>query len=110
MNVITNQKPLAELTGFNGMYSRGSDTACPADHLTLCVNCSFPGDNQADVRERFTIQNQLAGRSIISYFIAKTKIAAGLLTLSRDGSFRDETHDRLLLNVPNADDFTGINI
>src|SRR6266550_6401794 len=110
MNVITNQKPLAELSGFNGLYSRGSDTACPSDHLTMCVNCKFEGDNQVNIRERFTIQNQIANRNILSYFIAKTKIGAGLLTLNKDGQFWDETHNRLLLNVSGADDFTGINI
>lgn len=109
MNIATNQKPIEKIKGFNGLYSRGNTNTTPLDHLTTCVNCSFPGNDQISVRERFTIQNELPGREILSFFIYTTSIGAGLLTLNANGDFWDETHAVLLHNIPNAEDFCALN-
>jgi hypothetical protein len=110
MNITINQKPLIEVRGFNGLYARGSEATTPSDHLTECMNCIFPGENQVGIREPFTIQNEIPGRSIISFFIASVKTGAALLTLNSNGQFWDETHNQLLTTIPGADDFTAINV
>src|SRR5271157_1207828 len=111
MNVTTGKIPLATLKGFKGMYSRGVYDTCPPDHFTDCYNCIFTS-GQVTIREPVTVQSRIAGRSILSYFIAKVSTGARLLTLSSDGYLRDETTGSVLLSIPpgNADDFVGLNI
>lgn len=111
MNVITNKEPTAKIRGFNGLWSRGSDITCPADHLTDCYNSIFLGPNQVSIRENFTVQNDIPGDTIISFAIAILASGAGLLTLNSTGNIVDETH-AILLGGPftGADDFTVLNI
>jgi hypothetical protein len=112
MNVVTDQKPIVELTGFNGLYARGAYDNCPLDHLTDCMNCSFPGPKQVTIREPVTVSSTLPnGRQIISYFIAQTSNGSRLLTLNANGQFYDESFGPTLLGTfPGADDFTALNI
>lgn len=112
MNVITGKKPLAELKEFNGLWARGSYYDCPLDHLTDCYNCIFPGKGQLTIRENFTVQNIIGGRTIISFAVVTVAAGAALLTLNSDGKFYDETHAVLLNDFgPNAtDDFVHLDI
>ena len=111
MNVLTNKKPVIELDGFNGLYARGAYESCPADHLTDCMNCTFPGPKQVTIREPITVSSIIAGRSIISYFVAQTAAGPRLLTLNLTGNFYDESVGPTLLgNFAGADDFVAINL
>jgi hypothetical protein len=111
MNVLTNKKPVIELDGFNGLYARGAYESCPADHLTDCMNCTFPGPKQVTIREPITVSSTIAGRSIISYFVAQTAAGPRLLTLNLTGNFYDESIGPTLLgNFAGADDFVAINL
>lgn len=111
MNPITGKKPLEQLTGFNGLFNRGAYDSCPSDHFTDCYNCIFPGKNQVNIRENFTVQNDIATRTIISFCIATVTSGAALLTLNANGDFWDETHAVLLINIPTLpDDFAFLNI
>lgn len=106
MNVNTGKQPIAKFRGFNGLWARGSDQTCPQDHLTDCYNCIFPAKGEVYIRENFTVQNDIPGRSIISYAVATLAGGPVLLTLNTDGTFYDDTHGTFLGNFPSADDFT----
>jgi len=111
MNVTTGKIPLATLKGFKGMYSRGVYDTCPPDHFTDCYNCIFTS-GQVTIREPVTVQSRIAGRSILSYFIAKVSTGARLITLSSDGYLRDETLNTVLIALApgTVDDFSALNI
>jgi hypothetical protein len=110
MNTITGKKPLAKLTGFNGMWMRGSHQTCPPDHLTDCVNCVFPGPGEVRIRENFEVQNDIAGRNIVSYAVVSLAGGAVLLTLDNAGTLRDETAAIVLIAFSGANDFSTLNI
>lgn len=110
MSPITGKDPIAKITGFKGLFSRGNYDTCPPDHLTDCFNCIF-SSNQIGVREPVTVQTgPILGRTFLSYFIATVSTGARLLTLSVGGNFRDETTATFLGTFAGADDFTAINI
>lgn len=96
MNAVSGDKPIVEMKGFNGLYSRGAYEACPPDHLTDCMNCIFPGPKQLTIREPITQTTYIAGRTIISYFIAQIKTGNVTITLDNVGNLRDETNSFLL--------------
>src|SRR4051812_38593475 len=110
MNVSTGKAPLAKLRGFNGLWSRGSDTSCPADHLTDCNNCSFPGPGQVSIRTNFSIQSDIATRTIISFAIATLAGGPILLTLNSTGQLYNETAATLLGTYAGADDFLCLSV
>lgn len=113
MNVVSGEKPIIELNGFKGIYSRGAYESCPPDHLTDCMNCIFPGPNQLTIREPITQTSYISGRTIISYFIAQIKSGNVLITLDSVGTLRDETNNVVLGTAHQfngADDIAAINI
>jgi hypothetical protein len=110
--VVTGLKPQS-LSGFKGMYARGLSETCPPDHLQICDNCAFPGDNQVDVREFFSQFVALpGGRQIISFFFGRTAVGPALLTLDNAGHLRDETNfpASILHTFGTVDDIAAINI
>lgn len=111
MNPVTNEPPLETLEKLRGLWARGTHDTCPSDHLTDCFNCIFPSSEQLMIRERFTLQSDIAGRTIISFAVAQVPAGPILLTLNSDGTFRDETHGGAILwTASTADDFAILNI
>jgi hypothetical protein len=110
MNPSTGLVP-QKITGFNGLWKRGSEETCPPDHLTDCMNCIFPGKSQVSIREAVTISSSnLLASTVVSYAIARVPSAAVLLTLSSAGLLYDETNTFLLGTFTGADDFVCLNI
>lgn len=103
--------PPIQITGFNGLYSRGTNDTCPQDHLQKCNNCIFPGKSQVSIREPITISTTIAGRNIISYQVVTPASGPVLLTLDISGVFRDETSNVTLISLANpVDDFVTLSI
>lgn len=69
MNVTAGLTPKA-IKGFKGLWSRGSDENVPEDHLSLCENCIFPGQNLIGIREPLVVLETLAGLGAGEYVIS----------------------------------------
>lgn len=110
MTPTSNLPPLVKFKGFNGVWSRGADANCPEDHLTDCYNCTFPGPGQVSIREAFGVQNDIPGRTILSFAVVQLAIGPALLTLNNDGTLYDETHETLLGTFTGADDFVVLSV
>jgi hypothetical protein len=83
------------LSGFKGLWARGSYTTCPPDHLTDCYNCVFPGNDQVTIRPSFIFSSTVLA-NCIWYTVARCGSTDILITLSDDGKLRDETNAVLL--------------
>ena len=72
-----------DITGFNGLWSRGTGETCPPDHLQVCQNCTFPGRDQVSIREpvTFSSANLVPVSTLISFAVVQLATKPILITL-----------------------------
>ena len=105
MNAVVDNKVV--ITGFNGLYDRGAEDACPLDHLYVCDNASFPGPNQIKTRDG-VVSVQTTPEPVIAFFQAELSTRTFLLTLSSTGVLRDGS--KVLATWSGATGFSAINL
>jgi len=68
---VTNGLEPKVVTGFKGLFSRGSLQNIPEDHLSFCDNCIFPGNDLVGIREALDLLDTVTlpvGETAISVF------------------------------------------
>jgi len=120
MNALTGIEP-KPVKGFKGLWNRSSNENVPEDHLSLCNNCIFPGQDLVGLREGTTPLDSVTlagGEHVISYFpysvIQSGTNVTDFLYLTDQGRLIDGATNTVLgtftggANPP--DDIAGINI
>ena len=121
MNVLTGLQPKTIL-GFKGLWDRGSDQSVPEDHLSICTNCVFPGQNLVGIRESLLALSNAGtlgtGEFVVSAFpysiIQSGTNTTDFLFLTNMGNIIDGLTNTILGTFTggfaNPDDFSCINL
>lgn len=83
------------ISKFNGLYDRGDDDVCPADHFTVCQNVSFVKQDGPRTRDGLILSNTIDSPRRIKIYRRVDEVPRRLIL---DGN--GQIHDSLNIGTP----------